>query len=170
MKTRSINFILSCLLSILFFLPASVMGEIKITPDQVDSYVKNISESGDFVFAYGRWKRVSGNRSLNKPPQINSVFIACDRQKNICEETIAELVTAQDEAMFDNPKLLIDKTTYRINDWRNGTIRATHGAHVADFELRISISDEIAERHWRETKSRGSATSDPRVFANWVLE
>ncbi len=170
MKKRPINFILGFLFATLFILPVSVMGETVIVPDQVDTYSKNIYESGDFVFVYGRWKRVAGNRTLNKPPLINSVSITCDRQKSICEETIAEFVTAQDEPMLDNPKLLIDKTTYRINDWRNGTIRATHGAHVADFELRISVSDEIAERHWRETKARGSATSDPRVFANWILE
>jgi hypothetical protein len=146
-------------------------GKLLLAPDQVKSHFKSITATdNDYVFVHGRWKRTAGNTTLNKPPRINTVAVTCDKKIMTCKEIIAMLVTPQEEFMFEEPQLYVEETIYRVIDWANDTIRATYGAPVADFELRISVRDKMAERHWRETKAYGRDTSDAKNFENWILE
>jgi hypothetical protein len=150
--------------------PLYLGAQCVLGPEQVESHFKSITSYENYVVVHGRWKRTAGNTTFHKPPRINTVFITCDKDTMTCKEIIAELVTPQEESMFDKPQLYIDENTYRVIDWTNDTVRATFGALVADFEIRISVKDRIAERHWRETKARGAKTSDARNFENWILE
>jgi len=138
--------------------------------DQIESISKDIRSIENYVFVKGRWKRTAGNTTLKKPPRINTVSITCDKNSMTCKEIIAELVTPAEESVFKTKQLFIDETTYKIVDWSNEIIHAKYAAPVADFELRISIKDGLAERRWRETKARGSKTSDPNIYAQWTLE
>lgn len=142
----------------------------RFEPNEIKSQQKSITPIDNHLFLKGRWKRTSVKSIFGKPPIINTVSIACDKQTMSCKETIAELVTTQDVKEFEAPWLLIDETIYRIVDWSDQTVRAVHQAQVADIELRISIRDGVAERHWIETRSRGSETSNPKNAENWVLE
>jgi hypothetical protein len=158
------------LLLLLLISPSLSRGHFLINSEQVQSPFKSITAAEDYVVVQGRWKRIAGSTTFSKPPRINSVTITCDRKEMTCEEIIAELVTPEELPGLKKPQLFIDETTYRIIDWKDGTIRATHRAFVADFELRIASKDKTAERYWRETKARGANTSDPQNFENWILE
>lgn len=138
--------------------------------DQIESPIKNFQTSEGFVAIQGRWKRTDGN--FFRPHRINTTSITCDRSTMICREIIAEVLIKKEAAEFkyDNPRLFIDDTTYEIITWSNDVITARYLAPVADFELKISIKDQFAERHWRETKARGVETSDPKNFGQWILE
>lgn len=138
--------------------------------DKIESISKNIRSIDNYVFVQGRWKRIAGNTTLKKPPRINTVSITCDKISMTCKEIIAELVTPEEESIFKTKQLFIDETTYKIADWSNEIILAKYIAPVADFDLKISIRDGIAERRWRETKARSSETSDPNIYAQWLLE
>jgi hypothetical protein len=141
-----------------------------LTPDQVLSPEKSVTEYGGYVFVLGRWKKTLGNSTFSNPPRINTVSISCNPQTMICEEIIAGLVTQHEMGSLDKPLLVSTNNSYRIIDWKNNIIRAVYAAFVADFELRISVKDKAVERRWRETKARGSETSDPKNYQNWILE
>lgn len=171
MKIIRSSFAIALFINLSLILVDTGHGEPVITQDIIESHFKWISSNGNYVFVKGRWKRSGGNTTFHKPPRINTVHITCDKKAMVCKEIIAMLVTPQETSWFDKPHLLIDETSYKIVDWSvDKVIRATHAAGVADFELRISIQDEFAERHWRETKARGSNTSNPSKFENWILE
>jgi hypothetical protein len=85
-----------------------------------------------------------------------------------CEENIAVLATPQDTPPGNT--LYVLSTQYKIISWSNDIINARYEAPVAEFELKISVRDEFAERTFRETKARGSETANPNIYAHWVLE
>jgi len=154
-------------------LPAACEKRPQITPDQIHSAGKSINEYEDNVIVQGRWKKIAGTRDFCQIPIINTVYIVCDKQTMTCYENIAELVTPHEEPLFKDLNRCVLQSIqfeYKIIDWSDGIIRAKQEALVGDFELRISIKDKTAERSWRETKARGSETSDPSIYENCVLE
>jgi hypothetical protein len=140
--------------------------------DKIRSPVKNVysNEGKDYLSAQGRWKRTAGSVTLHNPSRINSTFITCTKDSMTCTEVTAKLVTPQEIPHFEKATLFADATTYQIVEWSNNIIHAKYLAHVADFELRISLMDKFIERRWRETKARGSTTSDPNNYEQWILE
>ena len=64
--------------------------------------------------------------------------------------------------MAGQPKgfLRLASTDFKFIEWSSARIIARDEAHVADIELRISLSDRAAERSFRETKARASETAD----------
>ena len=170
MKIMRITAAVASLFTLLLSSSVAGRGEPVLTPEQVQSHFKSITATDNYVFVHGRWKRTAGNTTFNKPPRINTVAVTCHKKTMTCKEIIAELVTPQEVSGFEKPQLYIDENTYRVIDWTDDTIHATYGAPVGDFDLRISIRDKMAERHWRETKARGVKTSDTKNFENWVLE
>ena len=139
-------------------------------PNQIMSIAKDFSFIDKNVFVQGRWKRSGGNIKLNIPPRINTISITCDKNSMTCKEIIASVVTPQEESLFEKPELFIAETIYQIVDWSNDVITAKYEAPIADLELRISLKDKFAERRYRETKARGSKTSNPNNYLQWILE
>lgn len=139
--------------------------------NQIESPMKNIMSNKGYVNIQGRWKKISGNYSFGLP-RINTVNLTCEKETMTCKETIAELVSPKEEPIFNfkKPQLFIFETTYEIITWTDEIIYAKYSAPVADFELTISIKDNLAERHWRETKARGVETSNPKNYGYWILE
>ena len=137
---------------------------------QIESPIKHFQTSDGLVVIQGRWKKTDGN--FFRPHRINTTYITCDRSTMTCREIIAEVLTKKEAAdfKFDTPRLFVDDTTYEIITWSNDVITARYMTRVADFELKISIKDQFAERRWRETKARGVETSDPKNFGQWILE
>ena len=146
--------------SLLSFLPACSKDEIRSPNKRIQLY-------DNLVIVEGRWKQTasSGGKKLAR---INSAYVICNKLSMTCEENTAVLVTPQDDPPAN--LLYIINITYKINEWSDGIIKASHAAPVADFELKISLRDKFAERSFRETKARGSETANPNVFAHWVLE
>jgi hypothetical protein len=139
--------------------------------DQILSPLKHIGSVGDSVFVQGRWKRTpDSSKTSIGPAQINTVYITCDKESMACEEVWAEVLTPNDAFYAKTKTLMVHELTYSIVKWSNEIIHATYTAPVADFELRISVKDAVAERHWRETKARGSDTADPNLYTHYILE
>jgi hypothetical protein len=66
--------------------------------NQIESPPKNIRSIENSVFVQGRWEKTADSRTgnFNKPPQINSVSITCDKNSMTCKEIIAELVVPEE--------------------------------------------------------------------------
>jgi hypothetical protein len=170
MKTRQIVVACIALLGLMFTWSKTGQTEPPLGLDQIMSASKGFSSIDKHVFVQGRWKRTGGNVKLNIPPRINTISITCDKNSMTCKEIIASVVTPQEEPLFEKPELFIAETIYQIVDWSNDVIIAKYEAPVANFELRISLKDKLAERRWRETKARGSKTSNPNNYLQWILE
>jgi hypothetical protein len=172
MKKAGIAFTFILFLSLLlaWFQPGQCEPPFII--DQIRSQFKSILSTGNQVLVKGRWKRTTGTVKLNIPPKINTTTITCDKPSLTCREIIAGAVTPEQKpGLFEKPYLFIEETSYKIINWSNdGVIIAKHESLVADFELRISLEDEFAERRWRETKAHGSNTSDSKNYGIWTLE
>ena len=138
--------------------------------DRIDSDSKDIRLIQNSVLAKGHWKHTGGTSRLKAPAKVNSVSITCNKASMTCREVLVELVTPGEEPMLKNKRLFIHEKAFTIVDWSDEIIQAKYAAPVADFELRISIKDSLAERRWRETKARGSETADPNLYAQWTLE
>ena len=173
MKIMRSSFAIALFISLSLILVDTVHGEPALTPDKILSHPKKIWTAENYVFVQGRWKSSGGNSRFHKIPQINTFNITCDKEAMVCKEIIAELVTPREESMydFDKPLLLIKERTFRVIDWSvDKILHAIYETPPANVELRISIQDALAERHWRETKARGAHLSNPKYFENWILE
>jgi len=137
--------------------------------DEISSPPKDIRSFGNYVSIQGRWKKTT-KTNYHKLSRINSTYITCDKKSMTCKENTAVLVTPEDEPDFKLRSLYIVDVTYRIINWSSDIINAKYEGLVADFEIRISIKDNYAERSFRETKARGSETADPNVYERWILE
>jgi hypothetical protein len=138
--------------------------------DRIYSISKNISTIDNSVFVTGRWKTVSSAKKHTSPAQINTVSISCHKDSMTCREVLAQLVTPNDEPSWKTKSLTVIEFTYSIANWSDEVIYATYAASVADFELRISVKDKVAEKRCRETKSRGSDTADPNLYYHLIVE
>jgi len=143
--------------------------------NQIESPPKDIRLVENSAFVQGCWKKTADTRhTINKPSQINTVSIHCDKNSMTCKEIIAELVAPEEmfykKGTLEAKKLFIDETDYKIVDWSDEIILAKYAAPVADFEIRIFIKAGLAIRNWRETKARGNQTADPNIYAEWILE
>jgi hypothetical protein len=149
----------------------ALAGQVR---NQVESPMRSIQLLKDRVIIEGRWKETASTRTIRKPPQINTVYITCDKNSMTCREVIAELVGAKDMTQtndaLDSKFIGIEATDYEIVDWSDGVIHAKYSAQVADFELLISVKDSSAKRIWREREAYGSRVSDTTVYAEWILE
>jgi len=171
MKKAGRTFAIISLLCLGLIWPQIGQCDPSFSTDEIQSQFKTIHSAGNHVLVTGRWKRTTGTVKLNKPPIINTTTIKCDKLNMTCSEIIAGVVTPREEPkLFEKPYLFIEETNYKIINWSNGIINAKHEAPVADFELRISLRDNVAERKSRETKARGSSTSEPKNYESWELE
>jgi hypothetical protein len=130
---------------------------------------KSIQKVEQFVFASGRWNALPG-ANAKIISKINFTSITCDRGSKACEETISLVRDPKEDTMYKNHMLFSQSFTYQITDWRDDTIKAKYEAPVGDAEITISLKDNFAEKSWRETKARGSESSNPDVYGKWVLE
>lgn len=138
--------------------------------DTIESPMKHIWSNGDTVLATGRWKRVTSTSEFTKIARINTVSIFCDKGQRTCWETVAEVVTPEELKGFKTKQLMANEITYEVVEWSSQTVYARCAAFAADIELRISVKDAFAERRFRETKARGSETSNPSIYVHWILE
>ena len=148
--------------------------------DQIFSKIispqKSIISSGNYVFVRGRWKKSEGTSKLKiiKPPIINTVDVACDKEAMTCLECVAQLITTKDMGtilgMEIPPMLTIETTIYKIIDWSDNTIIAKASFLASDYIIRISVKDRYAEMFRQETKARGDESADPNIYEKWLLE
>jgi hypothetical protein len=137
--------------------------------DKILSGPKTVSSSGGYVFAEGRWTKTDGNLSHLLAP-INTVKIVCDRASMTCTELIAQVVTP-DDGFSKITALYVHQHLYKVVGWSNEVVDARDELETAgDLELRIYVKDRVAHRNWRETKARGSQSSNPNNFAHWELQ
>ena len=137
--------------------------------EDISSPIKDIRPIDNYVLLQGRWKKTT-KTNYHKLSRINSTYITCNKKSMTCKENTAVLVTPEDEPGLKLRTLYVVSLTYQIVDWSADIINAKHKGPVADFEIRISIRDNFAERSFRETKARGSETANPNVYEHWILE
>lgn len=138
--------------------------------NNITSPPKSITKVNEFVLAEGRWKALPGT-TTRTTSKMNFMSISCDHGKMTCIEILSCLFTPKDQPKsFDNNVLYHQKFTYQITEWRNDVIKAEWKAPVADVAITISLKDSFAEKSFRETKARGTETSNPDVYGKWVLE
>jgi hypothetical protein len=118
------------------------------------------------VSLHGTW-RATGKAGALMDWAANTASVICERSTAQCEEVIA--VIRPPDNFVPRPSLDIVRLTYSVLEWTDEVVRAHYAAPAGDFEIRIAIVDKSAERSFRETKSRGSTTSDPSIVRNWVL-
>jgi hypothetical protein len=113
----------------------------------------------DLAVIEGRWASEGG--AQNFLPAINTVWIACDKSKKICRETIASLEIEGGEGRPGEAegRLGIRVEEYRIQKWSNTGFSATGRTRAGEVELRVSLENKKATR--TVSGARG---------ARWVLE
>lgn len=126
-----------------------------------------VLESGN-LYLEGRWKLVGGKKDI--VPRINFVRITCFKSQMICVENQAKLLMPNESNLVENPLLFSDTFEYIITEWSDTILRAERNPPVADIDFRISLTDNSAEKNFRETTARGSKTANSDVFGKWVLE
>lgn len=131
---------------------------------------------GGYVSATGRWRLTSGQLYLVPILPINTVEISCWKDLMKCDEVMAIIYTP-DKAVHGNiasalphKELYVAQAHFRVIEWTASRIVARRETPPADIEIHILLKDNIAERHHRETKARGSTSADPKVRWAWVLE
>lgn len=137
--------------------------------DNIQSPLKTIRQYQNYVYIEGRWKQTTP-KGTTIIPKINTAKIICNKMNMTCNETVAKLTTPKDSDLFENKLLFIQEFTYEILSFRDGIIVAKREAPVADVIMKISINDKLAEKSFRETKTRGSETANPDVYYHWILE
>jgi hypothetical protein len=135
----------------------------------IESPRKTIKKVNEFVIAEGRWKALP-ETTAKIISKINFTSIACYRNNKTCRETISLVYDPKQDRKTGNYLLYSHTYTYQITDWTNDIIKAKWDATVANFEITISLKDNLAEKIYRETKARGSETSNPDIYGRWVLE
>jgi hypothetical protein len=141
-----------------------------IQTNQVESYQKAIIATSSGMAAKGRWKKTAGDMQGQGLPRINTTWITCDKVSMTCREIGAQLITPQDNPVFEKPQLLPYQTDYVIVAWSDDVVSAKCEGPCGDIELRISLKDSFAERRVRETKARGCKDADPKNYEVLVLE
>ncbi|SRR6266849_7469388 len=126
---------------------------------------KNSLHGQEWVSATGRWQKSAGN--LNKSPAINTLEIWCDKGLGSCRETRAILTTPKDSDFQSPAHLFTYYHEYRIVSWSDGNLIAREETPAFDIDLKISVTDKVVEKNWRETRARGNETADPN---NWLIE
>ena len=137
--------------------------------NNIESPRKSIVKVDEYVFAEGRWKALPGTKA-RIISRINFTSITCDRNNSTCKEIISHVYAPKESRLYENSILYSQNFTYQITDWTNDLIKAKWDAPVADVEITISLKDNFAEKSFRETKARGSETSNPDIYGKWVLE
>lgn len=121
------------------------------------------------VFAEGRWGIILAT-SLGIIPKINFASISCDTNDMTCEEIESFIWTPKEQPILKENLLYHQRSVYQIIDYSDNTIKAKREAPVADIEITISLKDHFAEKSFRETKARGSETSNPNIYGKWILK
>jgi hypothetical protein len=153
--------------ALILLLTVFVRGE-QITTDQ-----KNFLVSGDekYVVLQGTWRRTS-QRPTVEVPYINRVRIECDQTARICNEYVAKFIQKTDDPLgtMERPYLFLMKEQFRVIEWTGTTIAARAEPRAADIDLRISLTNQTAERSSRETAARGAQGANPQNATQWVLQ
>ena len=138
--------------------------------EQIMSPGKTITNFGSYLKVQGRWKKIQTNLQHGHVAHINTVSITCDKQSLICQEIVSEVATPKDAPILSHPFLLVHTLEYKVLEWSENTIHAKCEAGVADLEIKIALKDNVVERRFRETKTRGSITANPDLAESWILE
>lgn len=130
-----------------------------------------LSESGDYLSATGRWASSTDRPSI-EVPRVNSVALECWKERGLCMEYLAKLIQPADDVSgsVDRPTLFSFGNEYRIVEWSASTITARYTPRAADVEIRISLVDETVERSSQETAACSAEGGEPSNVAHWVLE
>lgn len=137
--------------------------------NSIGSPPKNIKKMENFIFVEGRWKALPGTKP-SIISKINFTSITCNRNSMTCKEIESFVFTPKEQPILKDNLLYNEEFTYQILDWTNDIIKAKREAPVADVEIIVSLKDNFAEKSFRETKARGSETSNPDIYGKWVLE
>jgi hypothetical protein len=153
--------------ALILLLTVFVRGE-QITTDQ-----KNFLVAGDgkYVVLQGTWRRTS-QRPTVEVPYVNSVRIECDQTARICNEYVAKFIQKTDDPLgtMARPYLFLMKEQFRVIEWTGTTIAARAEPRAADIDLRISLTNQTAERSSRETAARDAQGANPQNVTQWVLQ
>lgn len=124
---------------------------------------------------HGHWKQVSGPKG--GIAVLNSIYLECSKTRRVCEENRAEIYTPEEHRLLgllendaQNRLWAWEPDVLQILSWSSGTLVAPREAPAADIDLKISTTDQTAERSFRETRARGSETANPNVWRQYVLE
>jgi hypothetical protein len=123
------------------------------------------------VVLQGAWRRTS-HRPTVEVPYVNSVCIECDRTARICNEYVAKFIQKTDDPLgaVERPYLFLMKEQFRVIECTGTTIAARAEPRAADIDLRISLTNRMAERSSRETAARGAQGANPQNVTQWVLQ
>lgn len=118
------------------------------------------SPRADLAVIEGRWAPEGGTQSRDLPA-IHAVWIACDKSKKVCRETIASLEVEGGGGRLGDAegRLGVRVEEYRVQKWSKTGFSATGQTSAGAVELRVSLENQ------RATRTLGGARG-----ARWVLE
>jgi hypothetical protein len=148
---------------VLFAAIGGCMRHVEMDPPPKWFLIDAASSSVSF---HGQW-RPTAQAGILMNWAANTVEVTCDHASMQCEEVLALLYAPG--GPFPRRSLDLVRLTYRVSEWTDSIIRADSASPAGDFELRISLTDKVAERSFRETKGRGSENADPSIVRNWVF-
>ncbi|MDQ8165016.1 MAG: hypothetical protein P3A28_04550 [Gemmatimonadota bacterium] len=101
---------------------------------------------------------------------VNSVEITCFIKTGECTESLAQLVTKDDDNVLGAPHLFTYLNSFKVKSFEKGILIATSGTRAFDLELRIDVESKSAERSGRETGERGATGVDATRLHRWALK
>ena len=159
---RTVSFLMGLGLSL-----SSCSGQVSSTLPKSVAF----TDGGRTLVVVGKWV-VNSPPAHSSLPSANAVQVVCERDKQVCVESLALLYRPGDRAMpaEGGEHLAVLTERYSVVEWTPTIIRAQAAPRAADLELRISVIDGSVERIARETTARGAQTTEPRNVEHWVLE
>jgi hypothetical protein len=121
--------------------------------DDISSPLHTVNVETGYVTFEVRWRAISQTGSI-RMPKLNTVSGICVRETRTCQENIARLYEKGEWSENGAGYLSVTTLEFRVIEWSSARIVARYEAPVADFEIRISLSDRSVERSFRETKAR----------------
>ena len=134
-------------------------------------FVHSETDVGEWVGLEGHWSSATGRYSVELP-RVNSVDIDCWHRRMICVEHLSKLVQPADDrrGFLKRPMLFAEGNEYKIVEWSQSSLVARFEPRAADIEIRVSFSEKVAERTFRETTARGAAGAATGEALHWMLE
>jgi len=128
-------------------------------------------DAGEWLGLEGHWRSPTDRYSVELP-RINSVAVDCWRKRMVCVEHLAKLIQPADDdgGLVRRPTLFAFGNEYRIVEWSDSHLVARYEPRAVDIEIRVSFPDQVVERSFRETTSRGAPGAATSEVFHWLLE
>lgn len=128
----------------------------------------SLSVSSDITELTGRWVT---DEVLEAPllGRTNAAEISCSKQEMMCVESLAVLITPEENSRMSSTFLMPLLGFYKVKTWTDSGIVAVSEKKVADVTLSIDLTGQKAARTYQEKRAGASGDAKPPRTVSWHL-